>query len=110
MERSHERRRVPRASLDVYLKETSFCEQRLCRSVDISASGIRYGTGLAAPERGGDDVLLEFTLPDDKRPVQVLGQVVRDTAGVRFKQTSVVFTALRQDDAVRLRRYLERAA
>jgi hypothetical protein len=110
MERPAERRRMPRASLDAFVEETSFCGQRVCRSMDISATGIRYIASLNAPGRNGDDVLLEFSLPDDGPPLQALGQVVRDNTGLVFKSTSVVFTALRQEDALRLRRYLEQTA
>lgn len=110
MERPEERRKLPRASLDVFVEETSFCGHRVCRSMDISASGIRYIASLHALDRGGDDVLLEFNLPDDGPAVQILGQVVRDSTGMMFKSTSVVFTALRQEDALRLRRYLEQSA
>jgi len=110
MQRPAERRRMPRASLDIFVEETSFCGHRVCRSMDISASGIRYIASLNAPDRGGDDVLLEFNLPDDGPALQILGQVVRDNPSLVFKSTSVVFTALRQGDAVRLRRYLAETA
>lgn len=103
----YERRRRPRVDIDVYLEEVHFCGRQLGRTLDISEAGIRYLTGLTAPPRGGEDVFIELRLPDDEFPVRALGRVVGRQQGQMFSSTSVAFTTMTQDDALRIRHYVK---
>ena len=106
MANHHERRRCDRADIDVYLEEIYFCGRQLGRTMDISESGVRYLTGLTAPTRTGEEVFLELPLPDDSRPLRVLGHVVGEMNDALFRTTSVAFTSMTPEDAARVRGYI----
>jgi hypothetical protein len=72
-----ERRAAPRIPLEMWVEETTDEERYFRRAANLSRGGLRLEHTIPLPI--GTTVHLTFTLPGDKAPVSVSGQIVSST-------------------------------
>jgi hypothetical protein len=96
-----ERRNTTRQPLDVFFNKFIDGHPYLCRSVDISESGILCDV-FSEPATTHASFPLELRLPGENRSLWVWGRKVR-TSG---KREAIRFLALHADDRASLDRYL----
>lgn len=78
-------------------------------ALDLSAGGIRVGTGADLP--AGQKIAVRFTLPHDDREVLVLGRIVLSYFEAQQKQYlhGVAFTQISPEDQARIVKYVDGA-
>jgi uncharacterized protein (TIGR02266 family) len=87
-----ERRVEPRIPIEMWVEETTGTERYFRRAGNLSRGGLRLEHTIPLP--AGTVVNLTFTLPGDKSPVEVSGEIVSPTApeelrmGVKFRELS----------------------
>ncbi|NMC72631.1 MAG: PilZ domain-containing protein [Myxococcales bacterium] len=101
-----ERRRFSRVPLDVTVIERGHRGEARVRARDISEEGMSYTGSWFAPRLDGQEVTLEFRLPGDPEPVRVLGVLADERCLARTSETCVVFVWPRQEDLLRIRRFI----
>jgi len=85
---TEERRGGPRVPIEMWVEETTGSERYFRRAGNLSRGGLRLEHTIPLPV--GTTVNLTFTLPGDKAPVEVVGQIVSATPpedlrmGVKF--------------------------
>ena len=89
---AEERRGGPRIPLEMWVEETTGSERYFRRAGNLSRGGLRLEHTIPLPV--GTKVNLTFTLPGDKAPIEVTGEIVSATApedlrmGVKFTNVS----------------------
>jgi len=85
---TEERREGPRIPIEMWVEETTGSERYFRRAGNLSRGGLRLEHTIPLPL--GTTVNLTFTLPGDKSPVDVSGEIVSAAApedlrmGVKF--------------------------
>jgi uncharacterized protein (TIGR02266 family) len=85
---TEERREGPRIPIEMWVEETTGSERYFRRAGNLSRGGLRLEHTIPLPV--GTTVNLTFTLPGDKSPVDVSGEIVSAAApedlrmGVKF--------------------------
>jgi hypothetical protein len=100
-----DRRHAPRQTFDVFFNKYLDGHPYLCRSVDISATGIACEV-FTEPATLHQSFPIEIRLPGEDRSLWVWGRRVRQ-AGTR---EAIRFVALHADDRASLDRFLSAAA
>lgn len=106
MEGKRERRRRVRVPLEVEAREVVPRGQGPVQARDISELGIRYEQSAFAPRIDGDQVLLQFHLPGDPEPIEIEAMIADERCLARTSETCVVFVWPRQEDLLRIRRFI----
>jgi hypothetical protein len=101
-----ERRLRVRVPIDVELREKAHAGETRVRAQNISELGMCYAGSLFAPRIDGAEVILRFCLPDDPRPIEVLGAITDERCLARTSETCVAFVWPREADAQRIRDYV----
>ncbi|MBI5510793.1 MAG: PilZ domain-containing protein [Deltaproteobacteria bacterium] len=109
MRNERERRELKRTPFTATIWEERSDGMRPAKAVDICALGMRYERQ-ATKVAKDREVLLEFCLPDDNRPLKVLGCVAGESVRGSVHSTSVTFAMLAPADAKRLQRFMSRDA
>jgi uncharacterized protein (TIGR02266 family) len=97
-EETGERRGEPRIPIEMWVEETTGSERYFRRAGNLSRGGLRLEHTIPLPV--GTVVNLTFTLPGDKAPVEVSGEIVSAAApeelrmGVKFIDPSPEAKAL----------------
>jgi hypothetical protein len=105
--RSLDRRRLIRASIDMAVEEERAAGRTAKRAVDICELGMRYVQPTTCASLDAvREVLLDFHLPGDARPIRALGFVTDDRVEGGLHSTSVTFGFLPDRDALRIRRFV----
>jgi hypothetical protein len=103
---SIERRRFSRVPLEATVIERGHRGRAEVKAQDISEEGMRYSGSWFAPRLDGQEVTLEFCLPGDSRPIRVLGVLTDERCLARTSETCVTFVWPRQEDLLRIRRFI----
>jgi len=101
-----ERRVEPRSPIEMWVEETTGSERYFRRATNLSRGGLRLDHTIPLP--AGTMVNLIFTLPGDKMPVQVSGEIVPATVPEEL-QMGVKFVDLSADARARIDAFLARA-
>ncbi len=101
-----ERRRFSRVPLDVTVLERGHRGEARVKARDISEAGMSYSGSWFAPRPDGQEVTLRFCLPGDSRPIELLGVLTDERCLARTSDTCVTFVWPRQEDLLRIRRFI----
>src|SRR3954470_2682168 len=101
-----ERRGAPRLPIEMWVEETTGSERYFRRAGNLSRGGLRLEHTIPLPV--GTKVNLTFTLPGDKVPIEVTGEIVSPTAPEDLRM-GVKFTNLSADAQGRIDAFLARA-
>jgi uncharacterized protein (TIGR02266 family) len=101
-----ERRGDPRIPLEMWVEETTGSERYFRRAGNLSRGGLRLEHTIPLPV--GTQVNLTFTLPGDKTPVEVTGEIVSATPPEDLRM-GVKFTSLGAEASSRIEAFLARA-
>lgn len=100
-----ERRVSSRQSIDFFFNKYLGGHPHLCRSVDLSSTGI-LADAINEPKIGGESFPIELRLPGDSHTLWVWGRRVRQ----KGRRQAIHFVNLSEDDGRRISRYLQVAA
>jgi hypothetical protein len=100
-----ERRVSNRQSIDFFFNKYVAGYPHLCRSVDLSSTGI-LADAINEPSIAGESFPIEIRLPGDSQTLWLWGQRVRQ----RGRRQAIRFVNLSQHDERRIARYLAVAA
>lgn len=103
-----ERRRAPRAQLDIYLNKYVDGVPYLARTSDISPTGVALSQ-LIEPMEVDPRVGLQFQLPGSRELIYVEGEVVRRWAGKNCDRSGVRFTLMAERHRKLIAEFVERA-
>jgi|SRR5579863_1745157 len=103
---SEERRGGPRIPIEMWVEETTGSERYFRRAGNLSRGGLRLEHTIPLPV--GTSVNLTFTLPGDKAPIEVTGEIVSATPPEDLRM-GVKFTHLSQDARGKIDAFLARA-
>jgi uncharacterized protein (TIGR02266 family) len=103
---AEERRGGPRIPIEMWVEETTGSERYFRRAGNLSRGGLRLEHTIPLPV--GTNVNLTFTLPGDKAPIEVTGEIVSATPPEDLRM-GVKFTNLSQDAIARIEAFLSRA-
>jgi hypothetical protein len=101
-----ERREHCRVELDLPVRLEAPTGLLVATVVNLGEQGARVFTTSSTGVGRGDEVLLEFRLPGDERPVKALGWVADRVARGHGDALSVTFFGLGEHDAARVRALL----
>jgi hypothetical protein len=101
-----ERRVEPRIPVEMWVEETTGSERYFRRAGDLSRGGLKLEHTIPLPT--GTTVSLTFTLPGDKTPVAVSGEIV-SSAGAEELRMSVKFIELTPEAKARIDAFLAKA-
>jgi uncharacterized protein (TIGR02266 family) len=101
-----ERRVEPRIPIEMWVEETTGSERYFRRAANLSRGGLRLEHTIPLPT--GTVVNLTFTLPGDKAPVEVSGEIVAPTAPEELRM-GVKFLELSADARARIDAFLSKA-
>ena len=101
-----ERRVEPRIPVEMWVEETTGSERYFRRAGDLSRGGLKLEHTIPLPT--GTMVSLTFTLPGDKTPVAVSGEIV-SRAGAEDLRMSVKFVELTPEAKARIDAFLAKA-
>jgi hypothetical protein len=96
-----DRRTEPRRPLDVYFNKYIEGYPHLCRSRDLSRTGLR-ATAFSEPDSAADGCALELQLPGDEQPLWVWARAVWR----RDQEQALEFVSINSRDRARLEAYL----
>ncbi|MFW5878897.1 MAG: PilZ domain-containing protein [Myxococcota bacterium] len=102
-----EKRRRPRAALDIYVNKIVDDQLFMCRATDISSEGI-YLSSLIEPELDGKKVGVEFSLRPKGEVLWATGEIVREGLRGGAKGSGIRFTALPDTYRQIIESYIER--
>jgi hypothetical protein len=100
-----ERRVSGRQEIDFFFNKYLGGYPHLCRSVDLSSSGI-LADAINEPNIGGESFPIELRLPGDSQTLWLWGRKVRQ----KGRRQAIRFVNLTEDDERRIARYLAVAA
>ena len=103
---AEERRGGPRIPIEMWVEETTGSERYFRRAGNLSRGGLRLEHTIPLPI--GTSVNLTFTLPGDKAPIEVTGEIV-SAAPPEDLRMGVKFTNLSQDARSKIEAFLSRA-
>ncbi len=103
---AEERRGGPRIPIEMWVEETTGSERYFRRAGNLSRGGLRLEHTIPLPV--GTNVNLTFTLPGDKGPIEVTGEIV-SAAPPEDLRMGVKFTNLSQDARAKIDAFLARA-
>jgi uncharacterized protein (TIGR02266 family) len=103
---AEERRGGPRIPIEMWVEETTGSERYFRRAGNLSRGGLRLEHTIPLPV--GTSVNLTFTLPGDKAPIEVTGEIV-SAAPPEDLRMGVKFTNLSQDALTKIEAFLSRA-
>jgi uncharacterized protein (TIGR02266 family) len=103
---AQERRDGPRIPLEMWVEETTGSERYFRRAGNLSRGGLRLEHTIPLPV--GTKVNLTFTLPGDKAPIEVTGEIVSATAPEDLRM-GVKFTHLSAEARDKIEAFLARA-
>ena len=106
--RRNNRRRFARAHVDIPVRTEDVGGATVVHAMDDSEWGLRFHTLAGTPVARRGEVYVEFTLPDDTQPIRASGCIASDREVRVTRMTSIRFTLLRDEDAARIRGYVER--
>jgi hypothetical protein len=107
MKTIQERREFVRAPIQVLLHEEDVDGKRLAEAVNISELGMRYRMpAFSSRKSKGEELLLEFCLPNDRKPIKALGFVTSHKNDRVAQNTSVTFMFLKDEDSERIRKFV----
>jgi uncharacterized protein (TIGR02266 family) len=101
-----ERRIEPRIPIEMWVEETTGSERYFRRANNLSRGGLRLDHTIPLPI--GTIVNLTFTLPGDKTPVEVRGEIVSAAAPEELRM-GVKFLDLSPEARSRLDAFLSKA-
>lgn len=101
-----ERRGEPRIPIEMWVEETTGSERYFRRANNLSRGGLRLDHTIPLPV--GTVVNLTFTLPGDKAPVEVRGEIVSAAAPEELRM-GVKFIDLTPDARARIDAFLAKA-
>jgi len=104
-----DRREFKRIALTMRVVEEHAAGRSEAQAVDLCELGIRYVKPASAPRCPDREVMLEFCLPGDARPVHVLGWIAGEQVRREARYLSVTFAFPTDEDAARVTRLLSRA-
>jgi len=104
-----EKRRAPRARLDIYLNKYVGGVPYLARTSDISPTGVALAH-LIEPSHADPRVGLQFQLPGSAELIYIEGEVVRRWAGKNCDRSGVRFTLIAERHRKLIGEFVERAA
>jgi uncharacterized protein (TIGR02266 family) len=103
---AEERRGGPRIPIEMWVEETTGSERYFRRAGNLSRGGLRLEHTIPLPI--GTNVNLTFTLPGDKAPIEVTGEIV-SAAPPEDLRMGVKFTNLSEDARGKIDAFLARA-
>ena len=103
---AEERRGGSRIPIEMWVEETTGSERYFRRANNLSRGGLRLEHTIPLPV--GTHVNLTFTLPGDKTPIEVTGEIVSAAAPEELRM-GVKFTDLSQDARAKIDAFLARA-
>jgi uncharacterized protein (TIGR02266 family) len=103
---AEERRGGPRIPIEMWVEETTGSERYFRRAGNLSRGGLRLEHTIPLPV--GTNVNLTFTLPGDKEPIEVTGEIV-SAAPPEDLRMGVKFTKLNEDARSKIDGFLSRA-
>ena len=103
---AEERRGGPRIPLEMWVEETTGSERYFRRAGNLSRGGLRLEHTIPLPV--GTSVNLTFTLPGDKTPIEVTGEMVSAAAPEDLRM-GVKFTNLSAEARDKIDAFLARA-
>jgi uncharacterized protein (TIGR02266 family) len=101
-----ERRGGPRIPIEMWVEETTGSERYFRRAGNLSRGGLRLEHTIPLPV--GTNVNLTFTLPGDKAPIEVTGEIVSAAAPEDLRM-GVKFTNLSPDARAQIDAFVARA-
>jgi uncharacterized protein (TIGR02266 family) len=101
-----ERRGGPRIPIEMWVEETTGSERYFRRAGNLSRGGLRLEHTIPLPV--GTHVNLTFTLPGDKTPIEVSGEIV-SAAGPEELRMGVKFVTPSADALAKIDAFLARA-
>jgi len=101
-----ERRGGPRIPIEMWVEETTGSERYFRRAGNLSRGGLRLEHTIPLPV--GTHVNLTFTLPGDKSPIEVAGEIV-SAAGPEELRMGVKFVSPSADALAKIDAFLARA-
>ena len=101
-----ERRGGPRIPIEMWVEETTGSERYFRRAGNLSRGGLRLEHTIPLPI--GTHVNLTFTLPGDKAPIEVTGEIVSATPPEDLRM-GVKFVNLTPDARAQIDAFLARA-
>ena len=105
-EETGERRGAPRIPLEMWVEETTGSERYFRRAGNLSRGGLRLDHTIPLPV--GTVVNLTFTLPGDKTPVEISGEIV-SAAGPEELRMGVKFIDPSPEAKARIDAFLSKA-
>lgn len=103
---AEERRGGPRIPIEMWVEETTGSERYFRRAGNLSRGGLRLEHTIPLPV--GTHVNLTFTLPGDKAPVEVTGEIVSAAAPEDLRM-GVKFTNVSEEARAKIDAFLARA-
>ncbi|HEX3902177.1 MAG TPA: PilZ domain-containing protein [Polyangia bacterium] len=103
---AEERRGGPRIPIEMWVEETTGSERYFRRANNLSRGGLRLEHTIPLPV--GTHVNLTFTLPGNKEPMEVTGEIVSAAAPEELRM-GVKFTNLSQEARAQIDAFLARA-
>ena len=103
---AEERRGRPRIPIEMWVEETTGSERYFRRAGNLSRGGLRLEHTIPLPV--GTNVNLTFTLPGDKAPIEVTGEIVSAAAPEDLRM-GVKFIDLTADARARIDAFLAKA-
>jgi uncharacterized protein (TIGR02266 family) len=103
---AEERRGGPRIPIEMWVEETTGSERYFRRAGNLSRGGLRLEHTIPLPV--GTNVNLTFTLPGDKAPIEVTGEIVSAAAPEDLRM-GVKFTKVSDEARTKIDAFLARA-